>query len=215
MSDSEIKGEGSVHWQMKGNGISGNMPSIFKASSDTGTGKGKGPRFASREDVKDAYYWCRDEFNHRLGDQQVSVMKALQHARYAKKLAIVGTGGALLSIMIAGMDFVDRLYSPDSIGSAYTQHEERTRLTYLAVSNSVHQLDQQIAMLIAEKKQNDHEANLERYEENDKFGALLKAVDALKSQVSEMQWYVNDDTRDIMSDLRKHLDRLNKEQEQK
>ncbi len=54
------------------------------------------------------------------------------------------------------------------------------------------------------------ETQLERYmfSENDKFGALLKAVDALKQQVAEMQWYVNDDTRGIMSDLRKHLDRL-------
>jgi len=46
------------------------------------------------------------------------------------------------------------------------------------------------------------------YSENDKYGALLKAVDALKSQVAEMQWYVNEDTREIMTELRKHLDRL-------
>ena len=47
------------------------------------------------------------------------------------------------------------------------------------------------------------------YGENDRYGALLKAVDALKAQVGEMQWYVNDDTRNIMSDLKSHLDRLN------
>lgn len=205
MADAETREEGSFHWKKKGNGNGNQMPSIF---NPPGGGKDKEARFATREDVKDAYYWCRDEFNTRLADQQMSVIKALRGATVAKWIGIFGGGGAFLSLLLSGSGLIDSYYRPPAIAASYSQHEERTRLTYLAVSNSVHQLDQQIAMLIAEKKQNDHEANLERFEDNDKFGALLKAVDALKAQVGEMQWYVNDDTREIMSDLRKHLEKL-------
>ena len=192
--DSETGEEFYAKYKSKGNG-NGHLPALLG-------NKGEGGR-ASREEFKDALYWLRDEFNRETAENQKLVSKSLRYARAAKKAAFVATGVAMGSLMMSGYGVFDP--SRSAPATEYAHHEEKTRLTYLAVSNSVHQLDQQIAMLIEEKRQRDAQGNLERYAENDKFGALLKAVDALKSQVGLMDWYVKDDTRDLLESLKEFV----------
>lgn len=59
------------------------------------------------------------------------------------------------------------------------------------------------------------ETQLERYmfSENDKFGALLKAVDALKNQVGLLDWYLKDDTRDLLESLKEFVQQQKSEKE--
>lgn len=109
--------------------------------------------------------------------------------------ARISIGASCLSLIFASSLGVDRLANKpaDPVAPEVVEQLKERVASYDAVMRS-------------------REEQLERfmYGENDKFGALLKAVDALKAQVGLMDWYLKDDTRDLLESLKEFVQQQRK-----
>lgn len=117
-------------------------------------------------------------------DLTLQAMEEIQKKRHR-----VAVGCSCLAILMSGAVGAERLVREPDVKAA-------------EASVLVEQLKARVESYDAVMQSREKQLDRYMYGDNDKYGALLKAVDALKDQVKLYDWYLKDDTRDLLEGLK-------------